>query len=46
MVQNMITDTLHKEGKSQKVITKRGGCSQSALSKHMKWKVEWKEAIG
>ncbi len=30
------TDTLHKEGKSQKVITERGGCSQSAVSKHIK----------
>ncbi len=26
MVQNMIIDTLHKEGKSQRVITERGGC--------------------
>ncbi len=39
-------DTLHKEGKSQKVITERGGCSQSAVSKHIKCKVDWKEEIG
>ncbi len=46
MVQNMIIDTLHKEGKSQRVITERGGCSQSAVSKHIKCKVDWKEEIG
>ncbi len=39
MVQKTIIDTLHKEGKSQKVITERGGCSQSAVSKHIKCKV-------
>ncbi len=43
MVQKTIIDTLHKEGKSQKVITERGGCSQSAVSKHIKCKVDWKE---
>ncbi len=36
MVQKTIIDTLHNEGKSQMVITERGGCSQSALSKHIK----------
>ncbi len=40
------TDTLHKEGKSQWVITKRGGCLRSAVSKHIKCKVDWKEEIG
>ncbi len=35
MVQKTITDTLHKEGKSQRVITERGGCSRSAVSKHI-----------
>ncbi len=39
-------DTLHKEGKSQRVITERGGCSRSAVSKHIKCKVDWKEEIG
>ncbi len=45
MVQKII-DTLHKEGKSQRVITERGGCSESAVSKHIKCKVDWKEEIG
>ncbi len=45
MVQKMIW-TLHKEGKSQRVITERGGCSKSAVSKHIKCKVDWKEEIG
>ncbi len=34
MVQKMIIDTLHKEGKTQRVITERSGCSRSAVSKH------------
>ncbi len=46
MVQKMIIDTLHKESKSQRVITERGGCSRSAVSKHIKCKVDWKEEIG
>ncbi len=46
MVQKTIIDTLHKEGKSQRVITERGDCSQSAVSKHIKCKVDWKEQIG
>ncbi len=46
MVQKTIIDTLHKESKSQKVITERGGCSRSAVSKHIKCKVDWKEEIG
>ncbi|KAL1258038.1 hypothetical protein QQF64_011282, partial [Cirrhinus molitorella] len=28
-------DTLHKEGKTQKVIAKEAGCSQSSVSKHI-----------
>ncbi len=40
------TDALHKEGKSQKVITERCGCLQSAVSKHIKCKVDWKEEFG
>ncbi len=39
MVQKMIIDTPHKEGKSQRSITERGGCSGSAVSKHIKCKV-------
>ncbi len=46
MVQKAIIDTLHKEGKSQRVITERGGCSRSAVSKYIKGKVDWKEEIG
>ncbi len=46
MVQKTIIDTFHKEGKSQRVITERGGCSMSAVSKHIKFKVDWKEEIG
>ncbi len=40
MVQKTIIDTLHKEEKSQRVITERGGCSRSAVSKHIKCKVD------
>ncbi len=43
MVKKTIINTLHKESKSQRVITERGGCSQSAVSKHIKCKVDWKE---
>ncbi len=39
MVQKTIIDTLHKEGKSQRVITERSGCSRSAVSKHIRCKV-------
>ncbi len=46
VVQKTIIDTLHKEGKSQRVITERCGCSRSAVSKHIKCKVDWKEEIG
>ncbi len=45
MVQKTNIDTLHKEGKSQRVITERCGCLQSAVSKHIKCKVDWKEEI-
>ena len=38
-----INDTLHKESKSQKVITEWGGCLQSDVSKHIKCKVDWRE---
>ncbi len=46
MIQKTIIDTLHKEDKSQRVITERGGFSRSAVSKHIKCKVDWKEEIG
>ncbi len=40
MIQKMNIDALHKEGKSQKVITERCGCLQSAVSKHITCKVD------
>ncbi len=46
MIQKTKIDTLHKEGKSQKVITERCGCLQSAVSKQIKCKVDWKEEFG
>ncbi len=46
MIQKTIIDTLHKEGKSQRIMTESGGCSRSALSKHIKCKVDWKEEFG
>ncbi len=46
IVQKTIIDTLHKEDKSQKVITERGDCSRSAVSKHIQSKVDWKDEIG
>ncbi len=36
----------NKEGKSQRVITERCGCLQSAVSKHIECKVDWKEEFG
>ncbi len=46
MIQKMNIDALHKEGKSQRVITERCGCLQSAVSKHIECKVDWKEELG
>ncbi len=48
MIQKTNIDALHKEGKSQNltVITERCGCLQSAVSKHIKCKVDWKEEFG
>ncbi len=46
MIQKTNIDTLHKEGTSQRVITERCGCLQSAVSKHIKCKVNCKEEIG
>ncbi len=42
---NILNITLHKEVKSQRVITERGVYSRSAVSKHIKCKVDWKEEI-
>ncbi len=41
MIQKTNIDALHKEGKSQRVITEMCGCLQSAVSKHIKCKVDW-----
>ncbi len=46
MVQKTVINATHKEGKSQRVISERGGCSRSAVSKHIKYKVDWKEKSG
>ncbi len=46
IVQKMIIDTPHIEGNSKRVITERGGFSKSAVSKHIKCKVDWKEETG
>ncbi|KAI2649396.1 Transposable element Tcb2 transposase [Labeo rohita] len=35
VVQKTTIDTLHKEGKTQKVTAKEAGCSQSSVSKHI-----------
>ncbi len=43
MIQKTNIGTLHKEGKSQRIITERCGGLQSAVSKHIKCKVDWKE---
>ncbi len=36
VIQKTIIDTLHKESKPQTFITKEAGCSESAVSKHVK----------
>ncbi len=47
MVQKEIIDTLHKETKFRGSLLKGGGgCSRSAVSKHIKCKVDSKEEIG
>ncbi len=46
VVQKTIIDTLHKEDKSQRVITETGVYSRSAVSKNIKCKVDWEEEIG
>ncbi len=39
VVQKIIIDTLHKEGKPQTFIANEAGCSQSAVSKHVNRKL-------
>uniref|UniRef100_A0AAY5KX70 Transposase Tc1-like domain-containing protein n=1 Tax=Esox lucius TaxID=8010 RepID=A0AAY5KX70_ESOLU len=40
------TDTLHKEGKTQKVIAKQAGCSQSSVSKHINREAKGRKRCG
>ncbi|KAI2649185.1 Transposable element Tc1 transposase [Labeo rohita] len=46
VVQKTIIDTLHKEGKPQTFIAKEAGCSQSAVSKHVKRKLSGRKKRG
>ncbi|KAI2647511.1 Transposable element Tcb2 transposase [Labeo rohita] len=46
VVQKMTTDTLHKEGKTQKVIAKEAGCSQSSVSKHINREAKGRKRCG
>lgn len=46
VVQKTVIDTLHKEGKPQKVIAKEAGCSQSAVSKHIHRKLSGRKKCG
>ncbi len=46
VVQKTTIDTLHKEGKTQKVIAKEAGCSQSSVSKHINRVKKSVQAIG
>ncbi|KAI4872931.1 hypothetical protein NFI96_005306 [Prochilodus magdalenae] len=46
VVQKTTTDTLHKEGKTQKVIAKEAGCSQSSVSKHINREAKKRKRCG
>src|SRR4029434_537889 len=46
VVQKTIIDTLHKEGRTHKVIAKEAGCSQSAVSKHINGKLNGRKKCG
>lgn len=46
VVQKTLIDTLHNEGKSQKVIAERAGCSQSAVWNHIHGKLTGWEKCG
>ncbi len=46
VVQKTIIDTLHKEGKTQKVIAKEAGCSQSSVSKHINREAKGRKRCG
>ncbi len=44
--QKTTIDTLHKEGKTQKVIAKEAGCSQSSVSKHINREAKGRKRCG
>ncbi len=46
VVQKTAIDTLHKEGKTQKVIAKEAGCSQSSVSKHINREAKGRKRCG
>ncbi len=46
VVQKTTIDTLHKEGKTQKVIAKEAGCSQSSVSKHINREAKERKTCG
>ncbi len=46
VVQTMTIDTLHKEGKTQKVIAKEACCSQSSVSKHINREAKGRKRCG
>ncbi len=46
MIQKTNIDTLHKEGKSQRVITERCGCLQSAVSSILNAKLTGRKNLG
>ncbi len=46
VVQKATIDTLHKEGKTQKVIAKEAGCSQSSVSKHINREAKGRKRCG
>ncbi len=46
VVQKTTIDTLHKEGKTQKIIAKEAGCSQSSVSKHINREAKGRKRCG
>ncbi len=46
VVQKTTIDTLHNEGKTQKVIAKEAGCSQSSVSKHINREAKGRKRCG
>ncbi len=46
VVQKTTIDTLHKESKTQKVIAKEAGCSQSSVSKHINREAKGRKRCG